>query len=58
MSSESRSRDRVIVLHGYTRGMSEEREAELSAIHLVRGPADLTDAMPPFVTAYLKHSFA
>ena len=31
---------------------------ELSAIHLVRGPRDLTDAMPRFVTAFVEAQFS
>jgi 8-oxo-dGTP pyrophosphatase MutT (NUDIX family) len=31
---------------------------ELSAVHLVRGRGDLTDAMPRFVTAYLEAQFS
>jgi hypothetical protein len=29
------------------------QRTELSAIHLVRGPADFTPAMPLFVTAFI-----
>jgi 8-oxo-dGTP pyrophosphatase MutT (NUDIX family) len=31
---------------------------ELSAIHLVRGPRDLTDAMPRYVTAFIEAQFS
>ena len=35
-----------------------QSQPELSAIHLVRGRADLTAAMPRFVTAFIEASFA
>jgi 8-oxo-dGTP pyrophosphatase MutT (NUDIX family) len=38
--------------------LSREAEPELSAIHLVRGIADLTPAMPRFVTAFIEQQFA
>ena len=34
-----------------------QHQPELSAIHLVRGPDDLTSAMPRFVTAFLEQQF-
>jgi 8-oxo-dGTP pyrophosphatase MutT (NUDIX family) len=34
--------------------LAEHTLPELSAIHLVRGPADLTPAMPRFVTAFIE----
>lgn len=33
-------------------------EAELARMHVVRGPEDITPAMPAFVVAYLRHRFA
>ncbi len=38
--------------------LASEDEPELSDIHIVRGPADYTQAMPPFVTAGLDAFFA
>jgi hypothetical protein len=38
--------------------LARQREPELSAIHLVRGPGDLTAAMPRFVTAFIEARFA
>ena len=38
--------------------LARQREPELSAIHLVRGPGDLTAAMPRFVTAFIEAQFA
>jgi 8-oxo-dGTP pyrophosphatase MutT (NUDIX family) len=38
--------------------LARQPQPELSAIHLVRGPADLTAAMPFFVTAFLEAQFA
>jgi hypothetical protein len=38
--------------------LAREVEPELSAIHLVRGIADLTPAMPRFVTAFVEQQFA
>ena len=38
--------------------IAAQDDPELAAIHLVRGTADLTSAMPPFVAAYLRHAFA
>ena len=35
-----------------------QKSPELSAIHLVRGTRDLTDAMPRFVTAFIEAQFA
>ena len=35
--------------------LAREIEPELSDIRIVRGPADLDSAMPPFVIAYLNH---
>ena len=35
-----------------------QQSPELSAIHLVRGTRDLTDAMPRFVTAFVEAQFA
>jgi 8-oxo-dGTP pyrophosphatase MutT (NUDIX family) len=35
-----------------------QQSPELSAIHLVRGTRDLTDAMPRFVTAFIEAQFA
>jgi 8-oxo-dGTP pyrophosphatase MutT (NUDIX family) len=34
--------------------LATHRSPELAAIHLVRGPADLTPAMPRFVTAFIE----
>ena len=38
--------------------LAQQRQPELSAIHLVRGPDDYTSAMPGFVTAFLDRQFA
>jgi 8-oxo-dGTP pyrophosphatase MutT (NUDIX family) len=38
--------------------LARQREPELTAIHLVRSPADLTAAMPIFVTAFIEEQFA
>ncbi len=38
--------------------LAGQRQPELSAIHLVRGTADLTAAMPRFVTAFVERQFA
>jgi 8-oxo-dGTP pyrophosphatase MutT (NUDIX family) len=35
--------------------LATQEQPELSAIHIVRGPADLTVAMPPFMAAFLRH---
>ena len=35
-----------------------KQQPELSRIHLVRGPGDLSSAMPRFVTAYLERQFS
>ena len=34
--------------------LARSSQPELSAIHLVRGPADFTPAMPRFVTAFIE----
>jgi len=36
------------------RNLAAQRSPEFSAIHLVRGPADFTPAMPRFVTAFIE----
>jgi hypothetical protein len=38
--------------------LARQSEPELAGIHLVRGPSDLTAAMPRFVTAYLERQFS
>jgi 8-oxo-dGTP pyrophosphatase MutT (NUDIX family) len=38
--------------------LARQASPELSAIHLVRGPKDLTPAMPAFVTAFLEAQLA
>jgi hypothetical protein len=38
--------------------LAAQTEAELAAIHLVRGVSDLTSAMPRFVTAFVEQQFA
>jgi 8-oxo-dGTP pyrophosphatase MutT (NUDIX family) len=38
--------------------LASQRRPELSAIHLVRGTADLSPAMPGFVTAFIAAQFA
>ena len=38
--------------------LAAQRQAELSAIHLVRGTSGFTAAMPRFVTAFLEAQFA
>jgi hypothetical protein len=35
--------------------LASEERPELSDIHIVRGPADLDPAMPPFVISFLRH---
>jgi 8-oxo-dGTP pyrophosphatase MutT (NUDIX family) len=35
--------------------LRSQKHPELSDIHIVRGPADLTDAMPPFMGAFLRY---
>jgi hypothetical protein len=37
--------------------LARQQHPELSRIHLVRGPGDLTSAMPRFVTAWLERQF-
>src|ERR1700761_1933037 len=37
--------------------LAQQRQPELSAIHLVRGPDDYTSAMPGFVTTFLDQQF-
>lgn len=37
--------------------IAKQTEPELSAIHLVRGLDDVTDAMPSFMVTYLRHVF-
>jgi len=38
--------------------LARQAEPELSAIHLVRSPRDLTARMPRFVTAFIEHQMA
>ena len=38
--------------------LARQDDPELSAIHLVRGRADLTPTMPRFVTAFIEQQFA
>jgi 8-oxo-dGTP pyrophosphatase MutT (NUDIX family) len=38
--------------------LARQQQPELVKIHLVRGPADLTSAMPRFVTAWLERQFS
>jgi len=38
--------------------LARQSEPELAAIHLVRGPADFTAAMPRFVTAFVEKHLA
>ena len=38
--------------------LARQQQPELSRIHLVRGPTDLTSAMPRFVTAWLERQFS
>jgi hypothetical protein len=38
--------------------LARQHQPELSAIHLVRGAADLTAAMPRFVTAFIEAQFS
>jgi 8-oxo-dGTP pyrophosphatase MutT (NUDIX family) len=35
--------------------LATQEEPELSDIHIVREPADVTDAIPPFMQAFLRH---
>ena len=37
--------------------LRSQKHPELSDIHIVRGPADLTDAMPPFMAAFLQYAW-
>ncbi|WFU18373.1 NUDIX hydrolase [Bradyrhizobium sp. CB3481] len=47
-----------VVRERIERNLAAQHQPELSAIHLVRGPRDLTSAMPHFVTAFLEAQFA
>ncbi|MDX7951081.1 NUDIX domain-containing protein [Lichenihabitans sp. Uapishka_5] len=38
--------------------LATDPQPELARMHVVRGPADITPAMPAFVVAYLNHRFA
>ena len=38
--------------------LKRQSEPELAAIHLVRNPGDLTDAMPRYVAAFIESQFA
>jgi 8-oxo-dGTP pyrophosphatase MutT (NUDIX family) len=38
--------------------LARQQHPELSAIHLVRGPGDLTSSMPRFVVAWLEQQFS
>lgn len=38
--------------------LATDPQAELARMHIVRGPEDITAAMPSFVVAYLRHRFA
>ena len=38
------------------RYLARQEKPELAAIHIVAGPADLSDAMPAFQRAYLEHA--
>src|ERR1700692_1113901 len=38
--------------------LARQHQPELSAIHLVREPRDLTTAMPPFVAAFIERQFS
>jgi hypothetical protein len=38
--------------------LARQQQPELVKIHLVRGPADLTSAIPRFVTAWLERQFS
>jgi 8-oxo-dGTP pyrophosphatase MutT (NUDIX family) len=40
------------------RNLAVQQSPEFSAIHLVRGPADFTPAMPSFVTAFIEAQLA
>ena len=42
-------RDRVLAY------LAREMEPELSGVHVVRGPADLGPALPPFTDAFIRH---
>lgn len=44
--------------HRIESALAQQAEAELAAIHPVRGVADLTPAMPSFVATYLRRAFA
>jgi 8-oxo-dGTP pyrophosphatase MutT (NUDIX family) len=37
------------------RFLTTQKQPELSSIHIVREPADITEAMPPFMGAFLRH---
>ena len=38
--------------------LTRQKQPELSAIHLVRGRADISAAMPPFVATFIERQFA
>ena len=38
--------------------LARQQQPELSAIHLVRAPSDLSVAMPRFVTAFIEQQFS
>jgi 8-oxo-dGTP pyrophosphatase MutT (NUDIX family) len=53
------SRDNAETLRGRILDyLANEREPELSGIEIVRGPADVTTAMPQVIAAFLAHRFA
>jgi hypothetical protein len=35
--------------------LATQEQPELTDIHIVRGPDDLKDAMPPFMATFLRH---
>lgn len=35
--------------------LATQEQPELCGIHIVRGPGDISDRMPPFMAAYLRH---
>jgi hypothetical protein len=47
-----------VVRERIERNLAAQDQPELSAIHLVRGPRDLSAAMPRFVADFLKAQFA
>jgi hypothetical protein len=43
---------------GILKFLARQKQPELSDIHIVRGLPDLTDAIPPFMTTFLRHTWS